>query len=978
MDDLLSDFLTETTEALEELDNDLVSLERNPEDQDIIGRIFRVVHTIKGTCGFLDLPRLEAVSHACENLLGRFRSRELAVTPDRVTLILQAIDQIKSILASLSANGKEPQGDDQNLIARLNNEAGLEPETETDSGPSAESVAEATPSPTPETTEAQASAMAGEGMHSASAASPPPPVAAKAPPPPQAQPRPEDIDAAMMEAEKAAAQASKEQAESTMPEPETPKQNASGSSALSALSVMEEGVEENIDEDNEAMVRAFEAWQSVASSEGDTGHPPPSEPKGPPPPSAFSSPAPDEGEGRPVLQQQTLRVSVELLENLMTMVSELVLTRNQLLQLLRQHQNSDFSASLQRLHLITSELQEGVMKTRMQPIGNAWSKLPRIVRDLSRELGKKIDLVMSGAETELDRQVLDIVRDPLMHMVRNAADHGIESPEERKIAGKDETGHIRLNAYHEGGHIIIDIGDDGKGINLEQFRRKIVDMHLASEAEASVMSETQLYRFMFHAGFSTAKRVTAVSGRGVGLDVVKNNIDRIGGTIEMSSEEGVHTSFQIKIPLTLAIVPGLIMSSAGERFAIPQISVVELVRAADTHDHRIDHIQNTPVLRLRNRLLPLVSIRGLLGLEDKEDAPADSKEEFIVVTKVGGIFFGLLVDKVFDTEEIVVKPVSKVLRQLTVFAGNTILGDGSVIMILDPNGIAQSLGQIQLGSQIVEEAHAESDKAEQTSMTLLLFKTGENTQKAVPIGVVARLEEIDLGRVEYSNRRPMVQYRNSLMPLMSITGDFSVPQSGVAPVLVFSDETRTMGLIVEEIIDIIEEKLDIHMTTDTPGVIGSSIIRGLATDIIDAEYFWSRAFSSTLASARVLEPQQKKRARVLLIDANAFYRDLVTPYLSAGGYDVVTVTSTGEARQLCSSGSQFSAIISDVDREPKKIYEFVSDVRENTSWARTPVLGLTANVERIDVEEGYLAGFTDFIVKHDKAALMKSLVLYNK
>ena len=373
----------------------------------------------------------------------------------------------------------------------------------------------------------------------------------------------------------------------------------------------------------------------------------------------------------------------------MTMVSELVLTRNQLLEIVRRHEDSEFKTPLQRLSNVTAELQEGVMKTRMQPIGNAWQKFPRIVRDLSNELGKQIDLEMQGAETELDRQVLDLIKDPLTHMVRNSADHGLETPEERRAAGKPEHGRIRLSAYHEGGHIIIQVADDGRGLDTERIKAKAVAQGLVSEAEIEKLSEAQIHKFIFAPGFSTAAKITSVSGRGVGMDVVRNNIDQIGGTIDVKSVAGVGLSFTIKIPLTLAIVAALIVEAGGDRFAIPQLSVVELVRARSGGEHRIERIKDTTVLRLRDKLLPLARLSHLLGAEA---AGRDVESGFIVVTQVGSQTFGIVVDSVFHTEEIVVKPMSSKLRHIAMFSGNTILGDGSVIMIIDPNGVAQALG----------------------------------------------------------------------------------------------------------------------------------------------------------------------------------------------------------------------------------------------------------------------------------------------
>ena len=477
---------------------------------------------------------------------------------------------------------------------------------------------------------------------------------------------------------------------------------------------------------------------------------------------------------------QTIRVGVDVLEELMTLVSELVLTRNQLLQLARTQEGQGdgkgtFTVPLQRLSHITTDLQEGVMKTRMQPIGNAWNKLPRLVRDLARDLGKKIELVMGGAETELDRQVLELIRDPLTHMVRNSADHGLESPADRRAAGKPEMGRITLNAYHEGGHIIIEIADDGRGLPTSRIRAKAVSAGLATEAELAGMTEAQVQRFILRAGFSTAEAVTAVSGRGVGMDVVKTNIARIGGTIELRSVEGQGTTFTVKIPLTLAIVSALIVEAAGERFAIPQISVVELVRAsfhgADRAGNEtgsvIERIDGTPVLRLRDRLLPLVNLQDLLQLQsdatvkDGEHAGAE-ESHCIVVTQVGPTTLGIIVDRIFDTEEIVVKPVAPMLRSISMFSGNTILGDGSVIMILDTNGIARATGTAggeMRGADKSNAGHAVQAAGSGDRTAMLLFRAGNAEPKAVPLGLVARLEDIPRERIEFSAGQPVMQYR---------------------------------------------------------------------------------------------------------------------------------------------------------------------------------------------------------------------------
>ena len=743
MDDLLREFLTETSESLDTVDNQLVRFEQDPNNAKILDNIFRLVHTIKGTCGFLGLPRLEALAHAGETLMGKFRDG-MPVTAEAVTLILSSIDRIKEILARLEATEAEPEGNDQDLIVKLEQ-------------------------------------MVERGMQAMSAPAAP---VASAPATPVAT--------------------------------AAPVEPARGTLVPQVLQRQLRPGEVSLDE----LERAFRETATEVA--------PPPEPAAAPQPRA-ASPKP----AKPVFKKtiaesetadgdrvanQSIRVNVDTLEHLMTMVSELVLTRNQLLEISRRNEDTEFKVPLQRLSNVTAELQEGVMKTRMQPIGNAWQKLPRIVRDLSGELGKQIELEMHGADTELDRQVLDLIKDPLTHMVRNSADHGLETPAERVAAGKPEQGTIRLSAYHEGGHIIICIADNGRGLNTEKIKAKAVASGLVTEAELEKMTEAQIHKFIFAPGFSTAASVTSVSGRGVGMDVVRTNIDQIGGTIDVKSVAGEGSSVTIKIPLTLAIVSALIVEAAGDRFAIPQLAVVELVRARANSEHRIERIKDTAVLRLRNKLLPLMHLKKLLKIDD--GSSSDPENGFIVVTQVGPQTFGIVVDGVFHTEEIVVKPMSTKLRHIDMFSGNTILGDGAVIMIIDPNGIAKALGtSVAASHEIAEENAAMRASAAEQLTSLLVFRAGSAQPKAVPLGLVTRLEEIATDKIEFSNGRYMVQYRDQLMPLVQMAG-VNVATSGAQPILVFADDGRSMGLVVDEIIDIVEERLNIEVAGGEAGILG--------------------------------------------------------------------------------------------------------------------------------------------------------------
>ncbi|HEX8664829.1 MAG TPA: hybrid sensor histidine kinase/response regulator [Beijerinckiaceae bacterium] len=869
MDDLLREFLTETGEHLDVVDVELVRFERDPNNETILRNIFRLVHTIKGTCGFLGLPRLEALAHAAETLMGKFRDG-LPVTTDAVTLILSTLDRIKQILAELERTAAEPEGGDADLIGNL------------------ETLALAAPAP-------------------------------------------------------------------AVPEPQV----TIGTLAYQVLERPLKPGETSLDD----LERAFrEAPGPELESAPADPVPEPAKPE------AKSEPEPGEGGFTKI---QTIRVNVDTLEHLMTMVSELVLTRNQLLEIARRQESGGgdggFKVPLQRLSHVTAELQEGVMKTRMQPIGTAWQKLPRVVRDLSGELAKKIDLVMQGADTELDRQVLEVIKDPLTHMIRNSADHGIETPLERRAAGKPEKGTIRLNAYHEGGTITIEIADDGRGLDFAAIRRKARERGLAGEAELERMGDAQVAKFIFHPGFSTAKAITAVSGRGVGMDVVKTNIELIGGTVDIASELGRGTTFTIKIPLTLAIVAALIVSVEGQRFAIPQVAVLELVRVRPGSDHAVERINGTPVLRLRERLLPIVPIARVLGLPGAEASAGD--EGFVVVTEVGRRRFGILVDGVFHTEEIVVKPMSSKLRHIPLFSGNTILGDGAVVLIMDPNGIARMVGSEEGRDQLMaEEAAVEpaSDKAE--TETLLIFRGGAGL-KAVPLSLVTRLEEIDAGKIEWAGGRALVQYRGRLMPLVPADPAVPIRREGLQAIVVFSDGERAMGLAVDEIVDIVEDRLDVEFTADRSDVVGSAVIRGRATEVVNVAHYLPLAHEDWARPARRAGPART----VLLVDDKPFFRELLAPVMKAAGWRVLSAGSADEALALVASGARADAVVTDLDMPGRSGFDLIEALRASARAAHWPVIALSSAPTPEAVERARRLGVAEFVAKFDRSGLVAAL-----
>lgn len=934
MDDLMRDFLAETSESLAILDVELVKFEQDPSDAEILMNIFRLMHTIKGTCGFLGLARLEKVAHAGEDVLGKFRDGELSPSPKAVSLILTCIDRIREILAALEEQGSEPDGNDEELIGRLAAmAAGAEDEMVADGSVEEPTVEE----PTVEEPTVEEATVEERTVEE--------PAADEIAFPDEAAQDEDTCDegAPVCDGGFPIAAELVSEVEAALRE---------GCQPATDQEIAAECLAERAREEHEpASATAVEAAEGPAPAAKD---------KAAGGEDRKAAPAP-----------QSIRVSVDVLETLMTMVSELVLTRNNLLQMVRGRDDSEFLEPLQRLSLITTDLQEGVMKTRMQPVGNAWSKLPRIVRDLAVESGKKLDLQMIGAETELDRQVLELIKDPLMHMVRNSADHGIEMPRDRVAAGKPEMGIISLRAFHEGGHIIIEIKDDGRGLTTRKIREKVIATGLATEAELDGMSENQIQQFIFKAGFSTAETVTNVSGRGVGMDVVRSNIEKIGGTIELKSTAGKGSTFTIKIPLTLAIVSALIVECMGERFAIPQLSVRELVRVSPNSENTVEVINDTPVLRLRNRLLPLVSLHELLALDQDKDLTAT--DYFVVVTQVGAHNFGIVVDQVFDTEEIVVKPVARMLRKIPFYSGNTILGDGSVIMILDPNGIATQIGQPAVTSG--DGGEHITHYAEQRS-SLIVFRAGGDALKAVPMGLVARLEDVDMATVEHANGRAVVQYRGHLMPLIDIEPGMAYESTGKKSVLVFSEGERWAGLVVDEIIDIIDEHLQIGLGSSREGVIGTAIINGKATDLIDIAYYLTQAFSDWFGGEEYDAPTATvslRRKRVLLVDDSRFFLNLLSPQLAILGYDVVTAEGAAEALALRDKGQRFDLIVSDIDMPGMNGFDFAKAVHNEGKWEDVPMIALSSHTARSYMDRGRDAGFIEFVPKSRRNDLLTVL-----
>jgi chemotaxis protein histidine kinase CheA len=910
MDEIVKEFLVESNENLDQLDRDLVTLEKNPAAREVLAGVFRTIHTIKGTSGFLGFSKLEAVTHVGENLLSQLRDGKLLLNAEITSGLLAMVDAVRQVLVNIESTGQEGDGNYRSLIdtltrlqaAEQNAPAPASRPTPPFAPPSAEPSPSSPPTPTQEIPSADPALPLGEMLVQAG------------------RTRPEEVK--------------------------------------EALSLQRGGDERRLGE--------------ILAEKGAAQ------------PAVIQEALQAQMEARaPALSDSNIRVDVGLLDKLMNLVGELVLARNQILQFSSTQQDTGFVNTTQRLNLITTELQEGVMKTRMQPIGNIWSKFPRVVRDLATGCGKQVNIEMEGKETEIDKTIIEAIKDPLTHLVRNAVDHGIETPEKRRAEGKSPEGHLFLRAFHEGGQVNIEISDDGAGVNLERVKQRALEKGLIASDKAGRLSDRELLNLLFLPGFSTAQKVTNVSGRGVGMDVVKTNIEKIGGTVDIQNRIGQGTTVKIKIPLTLAIIPALIVTSDGDRYAIPQVSLLELVRLEGELARKgIERIHGAAVYRLRGKLLPLVYLNhelhgeqgakaatsetlGAAGaqgvgasdgqhldftmarskhllwkkrLQDYLDGKASlSVEEAgshrecslgkwlyasglqqfgklaemqeleklhqqfhaqvrlvitsrsagdaasaereleqvesmsnqivslltglerqiaqdnavnVVVLQADDRQFGLVVDDINDTEEIVVKPLGKQLKGISTFAGATIMGDGQVALILDVLGLAQRANVVsEVRDRGVGEKVADAETQQEQRDSLLLLGGPDDGRMAMPLSLVARLEEFSPADLERAEGRQVVQYREQILPLIYLSSVLTErrrePRGGESAgaggeeakiqVVVYRDHDRSVGLVVDRILDITHGAARSQKSSGRQGTLGSLVVQGRVTELLDVK-----------------------------------------------------------------------------------------------------------------------------------------------
>ena len=905
LDEDLREFLIESNENLANLDREIVELERTPEDQNLISAVFRTIHTIKGTCGFFDFNCLGSVAHITENILCQVREEHRPLTPELISLVLEAVDKIKALLVKIEADGKEGEDDAEALRARLNQ--AHRAFVEGRDGAKSDALEELPLQETPETREIAVEEIV----------IPTPPI------------------------ESTVEQAFSPVLIETAPVARHPHESAKATEAISNPS--------------------GEIYETSGSD-----------------PKAESDKKTIDKKGDANLSESTIRVDVGLLNKLMNLVGELVLARNQLVQETTSL-NPTLLKTSQRLNLITSELQEGVMKTRMQPIGVVWNKLPRVVRDLAAKCGKTVQIEMQGAGTELDKTIIEAIKDPLTHIVRNSCDHGIELPEIRTAKGKAPDGLLLLRAYHEGGVVNIEISDDGAGMNCEILKRKAVEKGLLRAEQAAQLSDRDARHLIFMPGFSTAAQVTSISGRGVGMDVVKTNIEKIGGSVDVLDREPYGTIIRIKIPLTLAIIPGLVVSLEADplksgreqRFVVPQANLLELVRLEAERDLQlIKNLHGTVIFHHRGNLLPLVYLGRVLG------KPASTRTQDvvnIVVVQVENSQMGLVVDHIRDTQEIVVKPLGRQLKSLTCYVGATIMGDGHPALILDVAGLARLAGLRGQIRQVVEKA-ASSEKPLQETQMLLLFRAGSFDRLAVPLSLVARLEEIVTAKIERAAGRAVLHYRGNILPLVCLSSVLephreSEGLSGAtAHVIVFTDGTHRIGVVVDQIVDIVNEAITVRRSSPAPGLLGSAVIGGKITDLLDLHAVVDRCGENWLQAPMITSTGHK----LLLLDPSMPSRDMISEYLSAFGYDVMSASSIFEALPKMRK-MPIDLVIATVAARGDGGLDTLRVLRRDKQLERIPVLGLMEHGEQMRSQASGDLTFDAQLVRSDRDALLKSV-----
>jgi two-component system, chemotaxis family, sensor kinase CheA len=926
-------FIEESNENLSDIENELIAIERSGADinENRVNKVFRAAHTIKGSAGFFDLTNIKELAHKTESVLDLIRSRKIVPMPDVVNILLLSFDRLKEMINAYETSNDADISDLLSTLETIITKSADKKKQKADDLPAQDfKPAEKEEHTQPET----------------------------------------------------------EPAESKHDHEETP-------------ALKDAGIEQVPD------VPAQSGIYEKVAEESSEDH-----------------------------AETTLRVQVDLLENLMNLAGELVLGRNQLLEAIKTGDSRSIGISGQKINLVTSELQETIMLTRMQPIRNVFNRFPRVVRDLARKMNKEVKLVVAGKEVELDKTIIEGLADPLTHMVRNAVDHGIEDPSERIHQGKIASGSISLKAYHEAGHVIIEVSDDGKGIDTEGLSAKAVSMGTITQEQTKLLSEKEKLNLMFLPGLTTSKTVTDLSGRGVGMDVVKNGIDRLGGKIDIISQPGKGSVFRIKLPLTLAIIPCLLVYAGDESFAIPQINVDELIRIKASHvKDQIEVIGTSEALNLRSKIIPVIRLSEVLGIEtnytdpedteikpDRRDGIAERRSKRyplfdtiddtssveepdvekrrstidrreraqsdlnIVIISTGAFQYGLVVENLHDTVEIVAKPLGRYLKHLKEYAGITIMGDGTIALILDAAGIAASANLTSFaGSTRQKELEEQSNKEKcRESKSYLVFFNSPSEQCAVPLDTVMRIERVEAGMIEKTGGRKTMKYRNATLPLFSLNDAVdigSMPDREDYVVIVFDFGGRQTGLIASPPVDIAEvtSLLD-RSTLRQKGITGSSIIRSATTLIVDmAEIVatvhpeWGVTVPSGASQGKTSE------ITIIVAEDSDFFRAQISHLIESKGYNVIAAVDGQAAWELFEQqGERFNLGVFDIEMPRMNGVELTKKVRTDTRFSRMPIIALSALADDEDIQNAINAGVTEYQIKLDKERLLESIAFHIK
>ncbi len=815
-------FIEESQEALQRIDQQLVDAERGEVPDNLMASLFRDIHTMKGSAGFLDFARTTRLAHVTEDLLAKLRDGTIVADATHFALLMKSVDLLRQFLEAIKDTGDEVALDTDELVAQLRAAMQTEAQAETMNAPAA------------------AVAMA------SAAASPTEPAESHA-----------------------------EEAEST------PSAMAHDEISPAAVSAMLQG--------------------NTGATEPKAKH--------------------DAADG-------TVRVNVGVLDNLMNLIGELVLARNQMVQIVKSTRDAGVNAqaACQRLSLVTSDLQEQIMKTRMQPVARVFEKIPRMVRDLCQQTGKRVTPMIEGNTTEIDKALVEAIRDPVLHIVRNAIDHGIEFAEDRIRTGKSAIGKLMVHAAHEGGTVIIEIKDDGKGMDPAKLRAHAVNKGLLTEAQVERLSDREALELVFRPGFSTAAKVTDLSGRGVGMDVVRTHIERAGGQVELDSVVGKGTTIRLKMPLTLAIIPALLVRCGEQRFAIPQVNLLELVYLDDDQAaSTIETVRGASIYRLRGEVLPLVFLDDILKVQPR---PAGGMN--IVVVGIGTRRYGIVVDDVHDTEEIVIKPLSGHLKRIPAYSGAAVLGDGGVALILEVAGLATMSGMdvvSQRRSDTTAQTNAQNTDA--GTQPYVVFMSGAQGRCAVPLSMVSRLEHIPRERIEMVAGQEVVQYRNTIMPIVRPEtviplGTSMDDGSSEQPLIVF-DFGHTVGMAVQTIIDVTQvDCTQLQRDSDNAFVQGRTVVLGQTTLILDVYNIVRQSAPRFVQDRR----QVQQRARVLLIDHSNAMRAATSLYLQTAGIDVIEAHGVQTALKIIGKTDQaLDAVITDVEFADGSSYELLQAIQ---------------------------------------------------